>query len=406
MKKTLFLLFFLVTIILSCSKDVAAQQENPNTPEPTDVLTTENARGYMVDPNATPETVALFYNLKKLSKTKTIIGQQDAFNSFYGNATGDSDIKKSTGNDPGLLGSDFMFITDKNNNNQANNWFYQQEQKIILDIKNAYSKGMINIFAWHLREPNLEESFYANDMTDEQKNTAFRGLLPGGNHHNWFKAKLDKVATVINNLTDNNGVKIPVIFRPFHEFDGNWFWWGQNYCSPEEYKSVFQFTVQYLRDTKNVHNILYAFSPDNTYSNATSYLSRFPGDDFVDILGMDNYGDFGNNQGTNGATRANQKLKMISDLAIEKVKIAALTETGYQVTTTNSPINNWFSDYLYSSISNNNPQIAFVMFWNNTQNAYYVPTPSNPNVQDFIQFTLKQKSVLQNKLSNLYALPN
>lgn len=401
-------LFMVMFLYLACSGDsqMDSQNENPNPTTPSDALTAENARSYMADPNATAETVALFYHLKKLSKTKTAIGQHDAFNSFYGNNSGDTDIKKATGKDPALQGLDFMFITDKNNDGQIGNWFYQQEQKIIQDVKTAYNRGIINTFCWHLREPNNEVSFYASDMTPAQTATAFKGLLPGGIHHNWFKGKLDKVALVLNNLTDANGVKIPVIFRPFHEFDGNWFWWGQNYCSAEEYKLIYQFTVTYLRDVKNVHNVLYAFSPDNSYSSASNYLSRYPGDAFVDVLGMDNYGDYTINQGINGATRANQKLVMISDLAIEKVKIAALTETGYQVTASNNPIPDWFSNYLYSSLTINNPQIGYVMFWNNTQNAYYVPTPGRPNLSDFVTFSQKSRFVLQPNLPNMYTLPN
>ena len=83
-----------------------------------------------------------------------------------------SDIKKATGKDPGILGSDFMFITDKNN--PSNNWYVQQENKIIQDAKSAYTKGMINTFCWHLREPYNETSFYASDMTAAQKADAFK----------------------------------------------------------------------------------------------------------------------------------------------------------------------------------------------------------------------------------------
>ena len=406
MKKMLFLSIILLNFACSNDSTSEPQTENPTPVNPSDALTPQNARTYMADPNATAETIALFYNLKKISKTKTVIGQHDAFNAFYGNISGDSDIKKATGKDPGLQGLDFMFITDKNNNGQADNWFYQQEQKIIQDVKTAYSRGMINTFCWHLREPNNEDSFYASDMTSAQTSTAFRGLLPGGIHHNWYKAKLDKVASVLQSLTDANGTKIPVIFRPFHEFDGSWFWWGQNFCTAEEYKAVFQFTVNYLRDTKNVHNVLYAFSPDNSYTTATNYLSRYPGDTYVDILGMDNYGDYSLNQGINGSVRANQKLTLISNLAIEKVKIAALTETGYQVTASNSPIPDWFSTLLFDSITTNNPQIGYVMFWNNTQNAYYVPTPGRPNLADFVTFSQKNRLALQPNLINIYTLPN
>lgn len=403
MKKALhFFSLVLLVIVLSCKTDETEEAiVTPTPPVITDVVTPQNVKTFMVDKNATTETAALFYNLRNSGKTKIIIGQQDAFNSFY-ETSGFSDIKKSTGNDPAILGSDFMFITDKEN--PSNNWFVQQENKIIQDTKDAYNKGIINTFCWHLREPYNENSFYASDMTDSQKSDAFKSLLPGGKFNDWYKKKLDKVASIVSNLKDNNGKLIPIIFRPFHEFDGNWFWWGANYCTSEEYISVYRFTVNYLRDTKNVHNILFAFSPDNSYTTSSSYLSRYPGDDYVDILGMDNYGDF-DNKGTSGASLANSKLKLISDLAISKNKIAALTETGYRVTSTTPAINNWFSTYLYDAITNNNLQIAYVMFWNNTSTGYYVPTPGNSNVSDFQNFTLKSKIILQNNISKMYSFP-
>lgn len=397
---------FVITLIC-CSKDDTIKTIPVVTPPVIvpDVVTPANVRTFMSDQNATTQTVALFYNLRNLSKTKFAIGQQDAFNSFYNNGSSAmSDIKKTTGNDPALLGSDFMFITDKNN--PSNNWFVQQEQKIIQDTKDAYAKGMINIFCWHLREPNNENSFYTADMTEIQKTTAFKSILPGGVNNNWYKLKLDKVASVISNMKDPNGVLIPIIFRPFHEFDGSWFWWGANYCSPDDYKMAYQFTVDYLKNTKGVHNILYAFSPDNSYSTSTNYLSRYPGDTYVDILGMDNYGDLDANQGQTGADRANTKIKMVSDLAKSKVKIAAMTETGYRVTSSTPAVSGWFSNYLYNSLTANDVQIAFVMFWNNNNDGYYVPTPSATNASDFSGFAIKPKSVLVNSLPNMYVLPN
>jgi mannan endo-1,4-beta-mannosidase len=396
----------LALIIASCSSsDDKQTNTGPITnPVEEDVLTKDNVTDFMVDENATAETVALFYNLKKMSKTKFAIGQQDAFNSFYNNISGDSDIKKTTGHDPALLGSDFMFITDKNNNGESSNWFHQQEIIITDDVKEAYSKGMINIFCWHLREPNHEETFYAADMTADEKATAFKSILPGGSKHDWYKSKLDKVAEVVGNLKDNNGKLIPIIFRPFHEFDGSWFWWGANFCSPDEYKTAFRFTVDYLKNTKGIHNILYSFAPDNSYTTSANFLSRYPGDEYVDVIGMDNYGDF-DNQGQVGSDRANAKLKIVSDLANTKVKIAALTETGYRVTSANSPVAGWFSNYLYNSLTANNVEVAFVMFWNNNNDGYYVPTPSASNASDFTSFVIKPKATLINTLPNMYQLP-
>ena len=403
----------LVLTIAGCSSDNKEEDEVINEPPVvigTDGLTPQNVTSYISDKQATKETVALFYNLKKLGKTKVAVGQQDAFNGFYQNAGGDSDIKKNTGYDPALLGSDFMFITDKNNNNQSDNWFYQQEQKIINDTKAAYAKGMINTFSWHLREPYNEDSFYTSDMTTEQKNTAFISILPGGSNHGWYKKKLDKVASVFLNLKGSKGELIPIIFRPFHEFDGSWFWWGANFCTPEEYKTAYKFTVDYLKNTKGVHNVLYAFSPDNSYNTPEGYLSRYPGDAYVDVLGMDNYGDF-NNQGNEGARKANAKLKMLSNMVLINKKIVALTETGYRITAEIPPVADWFSNYLYTAL-NDNPtfdaniiEVNYVMFWNNDNNGYYVPNGSVSNSADFKTFAEKPKSALLNSLPKMYELP-
>ncbi|AWM14791.1 beta-mannosidase [Flavobacterium sediminis] len=403
MKKIFF--FFYTTLLIACSSTEESNSVATTNTTNNNGITPQNVRNYMVDPNATDETVALFYNLKKMAETKFAIGQQDAFNSFYNNDSSQSDIKKSTGYDPALLGCDFMFITDDNNTGEASNWFYQQELKIITDAKQAYDNGMFVTFSWHMREPYEGQEFYTSEMTDFQKYNALISLLPGGTNHEYYKTKLDKIATVLTNMKGTDNKQIPVILRLFHEFDGGWFWWGSQWCTAAQYQQLWQFTVEYLRDTKSVHNILYAFSPDNSYNTESQYLSRYPGDTYVDILAMDNYGDF-NNQGTSGATTANNKLKMLSDLAIAKKKIAALSETGYQVSNANPPINGWFSNYLYTALTDQNIQIAYTMFWYNTQDAYYVPTPTNSNVNDFVDFTNKPKTTLVNNLPNLYQLPN
>ncbi len=395
-----------VILLASCSKDKNTTTTPPVvTPPVVTELTKLNVRTFMADANATTETVALFYNLKTLSKTSFAVGQQDAFNGFYNNTGGVSDIKKTAGNDPALLGSDFIFITDKNNNGQASNWFYQQEVNTINQVKQAYASGMINIFCWHLREPYNENSFYVSDMTATEKANAFKSILPGGANHDWYKAKLDKVASVFNKLTGQNGEYIPVIFRPFHEFDGSWFWWGADFCTAEEFKTAFKFTVDYLKNTKGVHNVLYSYGPDNNYDTQAKYLARYPGDAYVDVLGIDNYWDLRSGTGQAGADLANLKLKVVSDLAKSKIKIAAMTETGYQITPSNSPVTGWFSNYVYSTLTNNNVEVAFVMFWVNGGNSYFVPGPTCSNAADFIEFCNKPKALLQNKLPNMYKIP-
>ena len=62
---------------------------------------------------------------------------------------------------------------------------------------------------------------------------------------------------------------------------------GKN-CTPDELKQLYHFTESYLRDIKNVHNLLYAYNTDRFYSKE-EYLERYPGDEWVDIIGFDIY---------------------------------------------------------------------------------------------------------------------
>ncbi|MFI1770897.1 glycoside hydrolase family 26 protein [Thalassobellus citreus] len=394
---------------LNCSKDDITEIEEPEIIIPINedfVLKPEETASYMVNSNATSETVALFYNLKALSASKFIVGQHNAFHDFYNDNVGESDIKKTTGSDPGLLGTDFLFITDDKNDGTSTNWFYQQEQRIKTDVVNTYNKGMVNTFSWHLREPYEGEHFYTSEMTEFQKKNAFKSILPGGENHEYYKQKLEKVAEVANSITGLDNTLAPIIFRPFHEFDGDWFWWGASYCTAQDYISLWQFTVKYLRDVLFVNNMLFAFSPDNSFNSASEYLERYPGDDYVDILGMDNYGDF-KNQGQTGVNNANDKLQIISNLAIEKVKIAALTETGYFVTPgSNSPIPNFYSNNLYNAITNNDAQIGYMMFWSNSNETYCTPAPDLPDTDNFVAFANKPKFVILSGLPNMYTMPN
>jgi len=61
--------------------------------------------------------------------------------------------------------------------------------------------------------------------------------------------------------------------------------------------------------------------------------------------------------------------------------------------------------YLYTALTTNDLEIGYVMFWSNSNNSYYVPTPTNANATDFVTFTNKSKSVLKNTLPNMYVLP-
>jgi mannan endo-1,4-beta-mannosidase len=365
-----------------------------------------SVRKFLVDKNATLQTAALFYNLKLNAQKGIMIGQQDPFNGRYVTDGGSqmTDMKLTTGRQPLIVGEDFMFITVKDNTGKSDNWYYQQQQRIISEIKYSYSQGLITSMTWHLFEPYEEKAFYVSEMSSDNVNKAFYSILEGRENHVWYKNKLTKVAQILNSLKDNSGNLIPVIFRPFHEFDGSWFWWSTPaYTTPTQFKKNWQFTVNYLRDSLNVHNVLYCFSPGSEFSNTDGYQQCYPGDEYVDVLGVDNYEDYSKGI-QSGITLVASKLKIVSDLAISKKKVAALSEFGYN--STNTTILNLYTQCFLPLFTKNNLELAYAMFWANTSSNYYVPTPySTSQATDFRSFANSSAIFEQGDVANVYEFP-
>lgn len=406
--------------LVACKDDKQVTPDPQPTPDPDPVVeepivsdfAEPNAAAVleiMVDNNATEETAALYYNLKMSSKEGILVGQQDAYIGFHSaSGTGDevSDMKLVTEKNPALLGLDFMFITDEENTGEASNWWYQQELQIIDVAKKAYRRGSVIHFTWHYRGDHSDRTFYTEEYTPTQKQTVFRSILEGGDYHEEYKQKLQKLAEIAGQLTDENGKLIPFIFRPFHEFDGDWFWWGKSYCTPAEYIQNWRFTVEYLRDELGVRNILYAFAPDNRFSTESVYLERYPGDDYVDIVGFDNYGDY-NNQGALGVDNAAMRLKIISDYAKKNKKVAALTETGFRVAAggTLSP-SDFYTNIMLKSFLKEDLELAFMMFWGNNEEGYYIPSSNASGVQDFRDFAEHPYTIFEEDIAGkMYSFP-
>ena len=345
----------------------------------------------LVDPNATYATKALFHNLKKTSKTDSFFfGQQDATSSGYGwsDDSGRSDIQDIAGVLPALYSWDYMDFTRPNVDNT------KSENKIRKLTSKAFYQGGINSYCWHFWNPITQGSFY--DTT----HMVVREILPKGTHHEVYKKELQNIVRYNSTLTGKYGEQIPIIFRPYHEFDGSWFWWGANHCTAAEYKELYRFTVTYLRDTLEVRNFLYAFSPDCKFKTKEEYLERYPGDEYVDILGMDNYWDFKVDR--NDLDMAHQKLLVISDLAKERNKVAALTETGQ------SKVENpqWYTECLLKTIYGYSDKIdmGYVALWRNSVRGYYTPFEGHPAVSDFLKFTRSPHVIMGTKkgLNGIY----
>lgn len=346
------------------------------------------------DKRATKETTALYHNLKKLLNQGIMFGHQDdlAYGVGWKYEPGRSDIKEVTGDYPAVYG----FELGRLEIDQPVNLDSVPFDKMKSFIREAYGRGGVITLSWHLNNPLTGKTAW-----DPAPGTV-ASVLPGGEKNDLYKAWLDKVAAFLLDLKGKHGEYIPVIFRPFHELNGDWFWWGGKNCTPDEIKKLYQFTESYLRDKKNVHNLLYAYNADRFYSRE-EYLKTYPGDEWVDVIGLDIY------QAHNTATNedfikySRSMLATLDSIATDHNKIPALTEFGYNGIKDSL----WWTNIFWKAIGSY--KISYALAWRNTgivdadHFEFYVPYKGQLSADDFVEFyknekTLFQKDIAEKKL--------
>ena len=324
----------------------------------------------LVDKNATPETVALYEKISTLGEKGIAVGHQDdtSYGLGWKHENMDevrSDVQLVTGDFPAVFGFDIGWLEiDKAYN--LDTVPFNDMRELIMD---AYKRGGIITISWHLNNPETGgSSWNQSDATSQ--------ILEGGPLRETYVSWVEKVAVFFHSL-EVNAIKVPVVFRPYHEMTGSWFWWGGNNTTFENYKKLWIDTVTLLRDKHNVHNVLYSYSP-NKMGPENNYLDYYPGDDYVDILGMDIY-DF--NDSEEFITSTKQHLAALKKIATDKNMPYAFTETGLESVQTE----NWYTEVLYPAIKDSG--ISWVLTWRNYDTKHhYMPYKGHLNEQDFINF--------------------
>jgi hypothetical protein len=263
-------------------------------------------------------------------------------------------------------------------------------------IQQGYERGGVVTISWHADNPLTSESAW--DTT-----RSVQAILPNGSRHELYKVWLDKVAAFLGSLKSKTGTPIPILFRPYHEFTGKWFWWGAHACTPNEYKLLFRFTVDYLRNVKGLHNLLITYNTAGDFKTEEEFMESYPGDDVVDLVSFDSY-QFGDPQKDNSfLTGLDAKLSIIEEVAKERNKIPTLAEAGYEAI----PYANWWTNTLWKGIGNH--KISYVLIWRNHglqpngNMHYYAPYKGQKSADDFIKFykldkTLFEKEAAKEKL--------
>ena len=341
-------------------------------------LFSQSAVNAPIDPKATKQTRSLYHHLKNLSDKHILFGHQHATeygHGWFGDADR-SDVKSVTGSHPAVIGADFSGLSGRPDT--AIERTKNNLRKIIAD---TYDRGGVTTVAWHFNNPVSAGGFYWNDTISKP---AVKYIIPGGSDHEKYKAILKTIADFAKSVKGKDGTLAPMIFRPYHEFDGDWFWWGKSHCTTEEFKSLWRFTVAYLRDSLGVHNFIYAFSPDCKFNSEEEYTERYPGNEWVDILGVDDYADFGRD-GKYNLEAGIKKLKIVSDYAMKEGKLAAFTETGLETI----PNPTWWTETLLKALRAEKMRLVYVLVWRNDARSathFYAPFPGQLSEKDFLKF--------------------
>ena len=321
--------------------------------------------------------------LQKIMDKGIMVGHQD--DPMYGTTwkwdLGKSDVLLTTGDYPAVMGFDLGKIELDSKENLDGVPFDRMRQEIIAQ----YKRGGIVTLSWHPWNPATGENAW------DPKGDAVAAVLDGGVQQQKFDCWLKKVSDFILSLKTNDGKLIPVIFRPWHEMNGGWFWWGANSCTPAQYNQLYANT--YHRLTKaGCSNIVWAWSPNlGSEKTVEAFLERFPGEQYVDMVGIDIY-EFDNDD---AAYQQNLSASLDVMLAAAKKvgKIPALTETGCRGI---SQKKDWFTKTLWPVLQKY--QVSYVLFWRNAwdkpQEEAYLPGVGDGDIViDFKAFK-KEKKVL------------
>lgn len=217
------------------------------------------------NPHPSLEAVAVFDYLKDQYTKKTLTGQQESTWASGGALHELNFLLDKTGKAPAILGLDYLNHLDSayvtGVTQRAADWY-----------KN--SNGIPTI-CWHWGSPTVGQGY-----ENSKKPFDIDKALTLGTTENIAMLKdLDVVAAELAKLRDQN---VPILWRPFHEFTGTWFWWGMG--GAERFKRLWIYMYNYYTIDKGLNNLVwvlgYTAEPSAVY---------FPGDVYIDIAAADTY---------------------------------------------------------------------------------------------------------------------
>ena len=339
----------------------------------------------------------LFERLDTLRQKGYMFGHQD--DPFYG-LTWDyqpdsSDVKNVCGDWPAVMGFELGGIEMGDEKNLDSVPFTKMREEIV----KHHERGGIVTISWHPRNPvttvegggNAGQRFPEGTAWDVSDTTVVKNVLPGGSQYDKFQTWMQRVSEFLATLKTGDGQPVPIIFRPWHENTGSWFWWGEKLCTADEYKALWNMLQDKL-DADGFTNLLWAYSPGMAANLTTEkYLERYPGDDRIGLVGIDGY-QWGSKEDFVSQLDAN--LTMLTRFAKEHGKIAALTECGLK----NLSDPTWWTSTL-TPVLDMYP-ISYFLVWRNYKEEWFGPAPSQPDAPYFKEMFAKENTLFLEEIKD------
>ena len=350
--------------------------------------------------NAEPEKTGaqqLFERLDTLRQKGYMFGHQDdpMYGLTWAYDKDSSDVKNVCGDYPAVMGFELGGIEMADEKSLDSVPFTRITEEVI----NHYQRGGIITLSWHPRNPlttiegggNAGQKFPEGTAWDVTDTTVVKNILPGGTKYELFQTWMQRLSDFLATLKTADGQKIPIIFRPWHENTGSWFWWGEKLCTADEYKALWNMLQDKL-NADGFDNLLWAYSPGMAADlTAEKYLERYPGDDRIGMVGIDGY-QWGSKE--DFMTQLDQNLAMLCQFADDHGKVAALTECGLK----NLADPTWWTSSLQPIVDKH--PISYLLVWRNYKEEWFGPSPSKPDAQYFRDFYAADKTLFLKEIEN------
>ena len=285
---------------------------------------------------------------------------------------------------PQIYGVDFYYA--------SGTWFRPKRiqnarENLIKIVKDSWrERRAIASFSWHLENPYVpsvfpttdgcryrynkknpdypvEHRYVIKEILENSGDVCGKGNISGKDNaksyntpREWFEDRCKEVASIINELVDDEGKPIPFIFRLWHEWEDGWMWWGKKYVSAQDYKRFFILTEKNIKKYAPKAQILWAYCSDRYRNTEEEYMEHYPGDEYVDVIGFDDYSIGLSEEHFEAAVN---RAAFICKIAKERHLATALFET----TNNKQKVPNFYTNHLNRMLTSKGVHLGIAQIW-------------------------------------------